>query len=325
MTVSRVINRGPGVREAMQKRVGTAIRRLGYVPNPSAQALAGERQFRLAFLFDNPSTFYLSELLLGLLESLTGLPHQLMVQRIPDANDHVRLAEEIRALRRRCEGVIVPPPLSDDLSVHAFLRRAGLPAVYLSGIEPGAGGISIGIDEYAAARAMTEHLLQLGHSRIGFIKGDPNQYCSGERYRGYCDALRGAGLVVDGHLVVQGYFTFESGRRAADQLLGLAGRPSAIFASNDDMAAATIAVAATRGHRVPIDLSVVGFDDSPLAREIAPRLTTVRQPLREMADAAVSALVGLIGRGEPKPAPGEGRRIIKSFVLQHGESTSRLR
>jgi LacI family transcriptional regulator len=91
------------------------------------------------------------------------------------------------------------------------------------------------------------------------------------------------------------------------------------------MAAATIAVAATRGHRVPIDLSVVGFDDSPLAREIAPRLTTVRQPLREMADAAVSALVGLIGRGEPKPAPGDGRRIIKSFVLQHGESTSRLR
>jgi LacI family transcriptional regulator len=325
MTVSRVINRGPGVREAMQKRVRLAIRRLGYVPNPSAQALAGDRQFRLLFLFDNPSPFYLSELLLGLLETLAGSPHQLLVQRIPDAVHHAGLSEEIRALGRRCEGVIVPPPLSDDPAVHALLRRASLPAVYLSGFSPGAGGVSIGIDDYAAARAMTEHLLQLGHSRIGFIKGDPNQHCSAERYRGFCDALRDAGLAVEPRLVAQGHFTYESGRRAADALLRLPERPSAIFASNDDMAAATIAVAAARGQRVPGDLSVAGFDDSPLAREIAPRLTTIRQPLREMAEAAVSALVGLIGQRTSQIVTSTDQRIVKSFVLQRGESTSILR
>jgi len=320
MTVSRVINRGAGVREPMQRRVRQAIRRLGYVPNPSAQALAGERQFRLVFLFDNPSTFYLSELLLGLLETLAGQPHQLLVQRIPDQS---RLADAIRVLGRRCEGVIVPPPLSDDPSVHGLLRRAGLPAVYLSGITPGDGGVSIGIDDYAAARMMTEHLLQLGHSRIGFIRGDPNQHCSGERYRGFCDALREAGLTAAPHLVVPGHFTYESGRRAADQLLGLRDRPTAIFASNDDMAAAAIAVAAARGHRVPTDLSVAGFDDSPLAREIAPRLTTIRQPLREMAEAAVSALVDLVAQSATRTAT--GRRIVKSFVLQRRESTSKPR
>jgi LacI family transcriptional regulator len=323
MTVSRVINRGPGVREPMQKRVRLAIRKLGYVPNASAQALAGERQFRLAFLFDNPSPFYLSEILLGLLEALAGRPHQLMVQRIADSTVHSQLVAEIRSLGRRCEGVIGPPPLSDDPAVHTLLRRAGLPAVYLSGVDPGKDGVSIGIDDYAAARSMTEHLLRLGHSRVGFIKGDPNQYCSGERYRGYCDALRDGGFAVEDCLIAQGHFTFESGRRAAEMLLDLPARPSAIFASNDDMAAATIAVAAARGQRVPADLSVAGFDDSPLAREIAPRLTTIRQPLREMAEAAVSALVGLVGDRETETAKAP-RRIVKSFVLQPGESTARL-
>jgi LacI family transcriptional regulator len=126
-------------------------------------------------------------------------------------------------------------------------------------------------------------------------------------------------------LVAQGHFTYESGRKAAHELLRLPERPSAIFASNDDMAAATIAVAAARGQRVPADLSVAGFDDSPLAREIAPRLTTIRQPLRKMAEAAVFALVALIGRRTSQMVTLSDQRIVKPFVLQRGESTSKPR
>jgi LacI family transcriptional regulator len=138
---------------------------------------------------------------------------------------------------------------------------------------------------------MTKHLLDMGHRQIGFIRGNPNQTSSAERYRGFCAAIEEAGLDLASMPVEQGYFTFRSGIVASEALLDLPNPPTAIFASNDDMAAAAVGVAHRRGLHVPQDLSVVGFDDTSLATTMWPELTTVRQPIAAMAEAALTMLL----------------------------------
>jgi LacI family transcriptional regulator len=158
------------------------------------------------------------------------------------------------------------------------------------------------IDDYHAAREMTLHLISLGHTRIAFIKGQPTQTASAQRLAGFEAAMEESGLEVDPALVVQGYFTYKSGLEAAEKLLGRKRIPTAIFASNDDMAAAAISVAHRRALDVPGDLSVVGFDDTPIATTVWPELTTVRQPIAAMAEAAINLLLHKIRRPKDRHA-----------------------
>lgn len=169
---------------------------------------------------------------------------------------------------------------------------------------------------------MTRHLLELGHRRIAFINGHPNQTATGQRFHGYVEAMTEAGLSVDADQVAQGYFTYRSGLEAAEKLLG-ASKPTAIFASNDDMAAATLAVAHRRGLEVPADLSVAGFDDTPLATTVWPELTTVRQPIAEMAREAVRLLVEQIRGRRSGPVPSAVQKMLK-FTLVKRDSSAAL-
>jgi LacI family transcriptional regulator len=157
-------------------------------------------------------------------------------------------------------------------------------------------GLNVRIDDEAAAIEMTRYLLELGHRKIGFIKGHPNIVASHERYRGFCNALIEAGLEADKAPVEQGYFTYRSGLTAGERLLSRADPPTAIFASNDDMAAASVSVAHRQGFIVPNDLSIVGFDDTALATSVWPELTTVKQPIAAMAEAAVELLIADLRR-----------------------------
>jgi LacI family transcriptional regulator len=157
-------------------------------------------------------------------------------------------------------------------------------------------GLNVRIDDHAAAMEMTRYLLALGHREIGFIKGHPNHVASHDRYRGFCDALNEAGLDCEKAPAEQGYFSYRSGLIAGERILSRANPPSAIFASNDDMAAATISVAHRRGLNVPQDLSIVGFDDTALATSIWPELTTVKQPIAAMAEAALELLIADLRR-----------------------------
>jgi LacI family transcriptional regulator len=150
---------------------------------------------------------------------------------------------------------------------------------------------AIGIDDYRAAYEMTRHIISLGHLRIGFIAGHPNQTASARRLAGFRDAMAGAGLEVPASMMAQGMFNYRSGLDAAEALLSAEPRPTAIFASNDDMAAASVAIAHRVGLDVPGDLTVAGFDDAALATTIWPELTTVHQPISDMASAAVEILV----------------------------------
>src|SRR5690606_33782109 len=159
------------------------------------------------------------------------------------------------------------------------------------------------MDDQGAAREMTEYLIGLGHRRIGFIIGHPDHVASGQRLRGFQEGMKKHGLEIDPQLVKQGYFVFESGLEAARELLTLPEPPTAIFASNDDMAAGVLMTAHEMGIDVPKDLSVAGFDDTYIARTVWPRLTTVHQPIYDLAYTATNLLLEMLTSGEiPQPA-----------------------
>jgi LacI family transcriptional regulator len=274
--------------------VNAAIEELNYAPNPAARSLAGADPIRLGLLYSNPSAAYLSEFLVGGLDQASRRNLQLVVEKC-DPADHAEDAAR-RLIATGIDGVILPPPLCDSGSVISVLAEARTPAVAVATGRIAESVSAVSIDDYQAAKAMTAHILALGHQRIGFIIGNPNQDASGRRLEGYRDGLKDAGLSVDEALIAQGFFTYRSGLDAAEELLELKDAPTAIFASNDDMAAAAVAVAHRRGLDVPGDLTVCGFDDTALATTIWPELTTIRQPIAEMSKAAVDLLVEEIRR-----------------------------
>lgn len=319
MSVSRVVNCDPGVTDATREKVQAAIAALGYVPNPAARSLAGARQLRIALLHANPSAAYLSEFLIGSLGAATASNAMLVVEQYDPPESAQHLAARLR--KHRVHAVLLPPPLCDDSAVITAIAADGLALARIATGAPDLGGHAVTIDDRAAANAMAAHLIAQGHRRIGFITGNPNQTASALRLEGFTGALKQAGIAPDPALVAAGDFTYRSGLAAAEALLALPDRPTAIFASNDDMAAAAVAVAHRQGLDVPRDLSVTGFDDTAMATATWPELTTIRQPVAAMSQAAVRLLVEgarpndrsenrqqrlefeLIQRGSDGPAP----------------------
>ena len=289
MTVSRVINGEARVSDATRATVRSAIAELNYQPNSAARSLAGAGAMRLGLLYANPSAAYLSEVLVGALDEAARTGAQLLVEKWePGAASRVAVE---RLIASRIDGVLLPPPLCDTHSVLAQLEEAGVPVVAIGPGTPPDGTAAVTMADRTAARDMTGHLIDLGHRFIGFIIGNRGQSASEQRRLGYMDAMENAGLKFGGHLMQQGQFSYQSGLKAAETLLDLRPRPTAIFASNDDMAAAVVAVAHRRGLDVPGDLSVAGFDDTALATTIWPELTTVHQPVADMSRLAVDLLV----------------------------------
>ncbi|WP_031303912.1 LacI family DNA-binding transcriptional regulator [Sphingobium quisquiliarum] len=300
MTVSRVINGGQVVRPAMRERVERAIAELNYAPSAAARSLAGGEERRIALLYSNPSAAYLSEFLVGSLDQASRSGVTLVIERWDEGTSVEGVIAHLQ--RSRVDGVLLPPPLCDLEPLTQALQRAGIAAVAVATSRPPEGMPVVSIDDRRAAYEMTRHLLQLGHRRIGFIRGNPNQHASGRRYEGYLAALAEAGVAQDEALTGPGLYTYRSGLEAAGKLLDLPDPPTAIFAANDDMAAAAVAAAHRRGLDVPGDLSVCGFDDSAIATTIWPELTTIRQPISAMSRQAVELLVRQLGArdaGEP--------------------------
>jgi LacI family transcriptional regulator len=311
MTVSRVINGESHVRRETRETVQAAIAKLNYSPNITARALAGAAPIRIGLLYSNPSAAYLSEFLVGSLDQARSSQAQLVVEKCAGRGERETVE---RLLAAGIDGLLLPPPLCDSKRIHATLREAGAIAVAVASARPPADLLAVRIDDHAAACAMTRHILSLGHRRIGFIGGSSDQTSSAQRLAGYKAALSEAQIRVDPSLVVAGRFTYRSGLQSAERLLGRAQRPTAIFASNDDMGAATIAVAHRRGLEVPKDLSVCGFDDTDFARSIWPELTTIRQPIADMSRVAVQLLVARI-RARRAGRPEESRHALLEFTL----------
>ncbi|WP_370681922.1 LacI family DNA-binding transcriptional regulator [Comamonas sp. GB3 AK4-5] len=289
-TVSRVLNNEPNISEKTRAKVVAAMAALKYQPNPAARRLASKRSDLLMLVYDNPSDNYLINVQHGALDACKQHFYSLLLHpcdyRAPDVAAGIVQAARLHA----CAGLLLTPPLSDLRALIDILDQGDMLYVRLAPSTPCIKGLEVGTDDRAAARDMTLYLLELGHRRIGFVAGHPDHGAVGERLLGYRDALEAAGLVFDEGLVAQGMHSFDSGVECGQQLLDVDDRPSAIFAANDDMAAGVLYAAHARGLPVPEALSVVGYDDTPLSRQTWPKLTTLRQPIRAMAYAAVEQL-----------------------------------
>ena len=324
MTVSRVINGEQVVRAATKAKVEAAIAALHYAPSAAARSLAGGDDTRIGLLYSNPSSSYLSEFLVGSLDQASRSGVDLVVEKWDEQTSVKSVVDHL--LRGRIDGVILPPPLCDLEEMVQALAAADIPAVAVAtGRVPG-DMPAVSIDDRQAAYEMTRHLIALGHVRIGFIKGNPNQTASGRRFEGYVAALAEADLTVQDELIAQGYFTYRSGLDAAENILALRDPPTAIFASNDDMAAATVAIAHRGGLDVPGDLTVCGFDDTSLATTIWPELTTIRQPVSAMSRAAVEVLVRLLkGRRGGHNNGAEHLVLDHALIRRQSDAAPRMR
>jgi len=304
-TVSRVINREAHVREKLVSRVEAVIASLGYVPNSAARSLAGARSFVIGAFFDNPSPFYLANLQAGAMRACRAAGYHLVIEQL-DLNDEAAFLQFEQTLRTvRLDGVILSPPVTDHPKVLALLEARGIPCVRLAPLMQPERAPALWADDAAGAAAMARHLCELGHRRIGFVAGPPDHAASVQRRTGFFDELERRGIPVASVVVVDGDFSFESGMAAGLELFGAHRGLTAVFASNDDMAAGVLGAATRLGIRVPNDVSVAGFDDSPAATFTWPQITTVRQPIADMSAAAARMLIDKDTGSSPVSAPFE--------------------
>ena len=290
-TVSRVLNGHPYVSTDTKARVEEAMRALDFRPSVAARILSGAKSNQIALIYDNHSPYYMFQIQTGCWDFCRANNIRLLAQPVDVADPQV--GEQVRGLvsETHVDGIILSSPVTDCDPVLRALEAMDIPFVRISPGTNHALTSSVFMDDAQAADDMTTHLINAGHRRIGFIKGHPNHMASDDRLFGYRRALDRAGLPYDPVLVRDGEFDFDSGTRGGRDLLDLPNRPTAIFASNDDMAAGVLAVAHDRGINVPTQLSVAGFDDTTLARTVWPPLTTIHQPMAELARTATEILI----------------------------------
>ncbi|WBO21508.1 LacI family DNA-binding transcriptional regulator [Sphingomonas abietis] len=299
-TVSRVMNGEAHVRTAVREAVMRVVEELGYRPNAFARSLSSARSYLLGLFLDDPAwSGYAAGMQRGALIRCRERHYHLVVEPLDTGTDgwEPDLMASIASLR--LDGAILAPPLCAMPPLLDMLDGIGLPYVLISPGKDHQRSGSVDIDEEGAAFAMTRHLIDLGHRDIGLIEGIPSHAATPKRRAGFLSAMHGAGLPVDRDRIVPGDFTFRGGLDGGEALLGRATRPTAIFASNDDMALGVSAAAARRGIAVPGQLSIAGFDDGPTARVAWPPITTIRQPVGEMAAAAVDILIDPSYRDAP--------------------------
>ncbi len=297
-TVSRVINRSPLLNGDTRKRVEEVIAELGYVPNPQARALALRRNFLIGLIYDNPNAQMVLSVQQGLLEVLRDTEFELIIHPVdrgsPSMANDIRLFLE----RQRPYGVMLLPPISENDALAKLCADIGCRFVRMGSAPFDDPEHMVASNDREAVRGAIDHLIHAGHKRIGLIRGPHGFRSTFERQQGYKAAIEAAGIGIQKTLVAQGDYTFESGMCAAECLLDLSPRPTAIFASNDEMAAGALHVARQRGLDVPADLSIIGFDDTAIASHLWPPLTTVRWPIATMARAAALKLIGDTGSDE---------------------------
>ncbi|ACT60749.1 LacI family DNA-binding transcriptional regulator [Hirschia baltica] len=294
-TVSRVLNNEPHVKDELRDKVKNAIEALGYVPSANARSLRSNRGYKIHYIMHNNRSNYVNSIQAGTIQTCQDHGYQLVVSMLKniDAMSDDEIVQRLERLPTHGapDGAVLVSPLSNHPKVNDILKGMKIPIARIGPNDIEDDEYDVKINEREAAQEITEYLIKLGHHRIGFIRGKEDQNATLERYNGYVDALKAHKLEIDPTLTQPGNFEFESGFTAGKHLLTLSNSPSAIFASNDDMAAGVLSAAHQLGVSVPDQLSVVGFDDSELASKIWPTLTTIRQPLLELGSVATELLI----------------------------------
>ncbi|MGH8278740.1 MAG: LacI family DNA-binding transcriptional regulator [Gammaproteobacteria bacterium] len=303
-TVSRVINHETAVHQDTRARVLQAINELRYRPDLSARSLRSAKAYAIGLVYDNPNAHYVINVQNGVLSECRESGYGLQIH--PCDSSAPDLAEELTELVRRARlaGLVLAPPMSEQLELLQVLAASHIPLVRIisAAADPGDGYPCVFVNDRDAAYDITEHLIQLGHTRVGFLWGGKKHRSSPERFRGYEDALRAYHVRFDPQLVVDGDYTFDDGFRGARQLFALEHPPTAIFGSNDEIAAGVLAAARVAGLNVPYDLSIAGFEDSPFSRQSWPALTTARQATESIARRAAQLLISQLRGEDPQLA-----------------------
>lgn len=319
-TVSRVMNDEPNVREETRTKVKEAAARLHYRPNLLARSLAGSRSFLIGLLYDNPSSSYVIDLQQGVIERCRQSGYHVLSEPQDSLAPDIGRAIASLLATIRLDGVILTPPLCDMAVVLDAVEAAGVPYVRVSpSLFPGRSAL-VEMDDTQAAYEMTQFLLGQGHRDIGFVRGHPEHGSSHRRYDGFIKAMHEVGAEPHSRRIAQGFNSFASGLEAAKALfMDTARLPTAVFASNDEMAFGVMAYAQQTGVRVPDQVSVVGFDDTPGSMIIWPHLTTIRQPVTDLAYAAADMLLSRASADEDAPNFSDTRRELP-FELVMRES-----
>lgn len=322
-TVSRVINNSPSVRPDTRDQVNGIIARIGFRPDPQARGLAFRRSFLIGLIYDNPNAQYIVNMQTGALNGLRGSGMELVVH--PSDRLAENFIEEIREFieLQRLAGVILLPPVADDMRLVRLMEELDVPFVRVTA-RPGAAsvppirtGAEIVSHDREGCGAAGEHIAKLGHTRVGFIQGNPAYPSAHERRAGFFEGLRRHGLFVPPDMDLPGDYSFDAGYTAGKTMLSRPDRPTAIICCNDEMAAGVYHAAHELGLHIPKDLTVIGFDDAPIASKIVPPMTTVGLPTRNMARTAAETLISpdfdgkasivfqssLLIRGSAGPAP----------------------
>jgi LacI family transcriptional regulator len=290
-TVSRVINRSPLLKEATRKKVEKVIAEIGYIPNPQARALALRRNFLLGLLHDNPNAQTVLNFQEGVLDAIRDTEFALVVRPVdrhsPDMLEDIRSFLELQ----RLYGVLLLPPISENDELAQLCREMGCGYVRMGSAALDEAEHLVQSNDREMVESVIDYLFELGHRRIGLIEGPTGFRSAAERREGFLSAMKRHGLDVPNSATAQGTYRFNSGVEATNKLLRTEPRITALFASNDEMAAGAYHAARESGIEVPGQLSIVGFDNSPIAAHIWPPMTTVGWPIREMAKAAALKLV----------------------------------
>jgi LacI family transcriptional regulator len=322
-TVSRVINSEPNVRPEMKERVQASIDALGYVPSIAAQQMSGSRSYLILAINDRDRTIadwrarqgtdWVDQMLLGGMLECAEHGYRMIVELVDTHSDHVEreLLGAIAALRP--DGIILTPPHSDNQQIVSLLDEQRIPFVRIGSKTNGAG-IPVSMDDEGSARHATDYLISLGHKLIGFISGSSEYNLSAWRVNGWRSAMAEAGLSAEG-LLAEGDFSYTSGEQGARQLLQATPRPTAIIASNDQMALASLEVARELGLSVPDDLSIISFDNTPLVHFTRPPMTAVDQPIAATAAKAVQLIIAA-QKGQAPPVS----LTVVTANLAHRES-----
>lgn len=290
-TVSRIINHSPLVRQDTREKVEALMLEVGYVPDPLARGLAFRRSFLIGMVYDNPTAQFIVNMQYGALDSLRGSGFELVVHpcdsRSPDYVDGVRRFVQ----QQKLHGVMLVPRVSEDPALAEMLDSIGVRYVRIAAVSMDRPERMVVTHDHDGAAEVADYLQSLGHRDIALITG-PRDYRSAiERTGGFLSALHKRGIELPKARVVEAGYTFESGVAAAEKLLSGKKRPTAIFCGNDEMAAGVYRAAMRAGINVPRELSVVGYDDSPLASRLWPPLTSVRRDTRDTGRIAAAMLI----------------------------------
>ncbi|MFT3755416.1 MAG: LacI family DNA-binding transcriptional regulator [Pseudoxanthomonas sp.] len=326
-TVSRVINNEPSVQAPTRDKVRQAIAELNYEPDPSARNLRSGTPFVIGLVYDNPNPYHIIGIQNGVLAACRETGFGLQIQPVDSTSPMLadELADFVR--RSRLAGLVLTAPMSERKELVDALAARNIPLVRIIAAteDPDDGLPSVWVDDRDAAYEITEHLIQLGHQRIGFLWGGEEHRSSGERHAGYVQALKDYDIPFDKHLVVPGDYTFDDGFRGARRLLALREPPTAIFGCNDEIAAGVLAAARSGGIEVPYELSIAGFEDSPFSRQSWPALTTAKQATEDIAKQAARLLIAALRSDTDNPTPPRNRGFTPQLVVRGSTAPPRPR